>query len=120
MSDSRAPTRNSSISGLKSRKLTSLSPKLKSSKPGSSNSVKEQHQAVLEMPKFSKVLKSSVEQIRKIVEKKEKEGWEANLILLNIPESKSEDEGQRRKYDADSFYIIAFALYGDTKGLEVE
>ena len=84
------------------------------------HSVQEQHQAVQEMPKFSKVLKNSAEQIRKIVETKEKEGREVNLILHNIPESKSEDAGQRRKYDADSFYNIAFALYGDTKGFEVE
>ena len=84
------------------------------------STVKEQNQAVQEMPKFSKVLKNSAEQIKKIVETKEKEGREANLILHNIPESKSTENEKRKKYDTESFYNIATALYGNTTGLEVE
>ena len=84
------------------------------------SSIQEQKVAVQEMPKVSQDLQSSAAQLKKFVESKEKEDRGANLILHNIPESKSVDIDVRKKYDTDSFYNVAAALLGDTSAVEVD
>ena len=83
-------------------------------------SIKEQKEAVQEMPKVTQDLRSSASQLKKIVESRDKEDRETNVILHNIPESKSEDNEVRKKYDVDSLYNVASALLGDTTGVEVQ
>ena len=82
--------------------------------------IREQKQVVQEMPKVSQDLKSSADQLKKFVQSKDKEGREANVILHNIPESNSQDNEARKKYDTESFFNVADALLGDVVGIEIE
>ena len=83
-------------------------------------SIREQKQVVQEMPRVSQDLKSSADQLKRFVQSKDKEGRETNLILHNIPESSSQDNEARKKYDTESFYNVADALLGDVGGIEIE
>ena len=42
-----------------------------------------------------------------------------NVIIHNIPESKSSDMTTRKKYDSDSFLNIAGALLGKGRKIEI-
>ena len=71
------------------------------------------------MPKLQSELKKSTQELKKIVEKKEDtELREVKVIIHNIPESKSSDTVQRKKYDSDSFLNIVEALLGKGRKME--
>lgn len=84
------------------------------------STIKEQKGAVEGMPKVSQDLRSSADQLKQLMLAKDNEERETNLILHNIPESKSAAKEDRKRYDVDSFYNVAFALLGDTTGIEVQ
>ena len=83
--------------------------------------MKEQHEAMKDMPKFTDEIKNSANEIKNYVRVKEdKETREKNLILHNIPECVSDDPQRRKKYDHDSFQSVAQALVGEDTEVEVE
>ena len=86
------------------------------------SSLQKQQEVVKEMPKFTAELKSSANELKKIVETQEdKETREKSIILHNnIPESEYNDSKRRREYDEASFQNIAYALLSDDAGVEVE
>lgn len=84
-------------------------------------SLKVHEEVVQSMPELQSQLKKSTQELKKLVEKKEdKETREVNIIIHNIPESKSDDPATRKKYDSDSFYNIVQALGGDARGMEMD
>ena len=84
------------------------------------SSIREQKEAVQEMPKFSKDLRSSADKLKQFVLSRDKDERDMNLILHNIPESVSENGEVRKKYDVDSFCNVAAALLGGTTGIKVQ
>lgn len=82
-------------------------------------SLNAQKEVAENMPKLQSELKKSTQELKKIVEKKEdKELREVNVIIHNIPESKSSDAATRKKYDSDSFQNIVEALLGGDRRME--
>ena len=74
-------------------------------------SLKTQSELVQSMPKLQVEIQKSARELKALVEKKEEsERREVNLIVHNVPESKSSDPEARKKYDFDSFSNIAEAL----------
>ena len=83
--------------------------------------IKEHKEAVQKMPQVSEEIKQSADQLQKIFQSKDKENREQNVIVHNIPESASPNVEERKQYDLDSFFNIAYALMGDEAGrVEVE
>lgn len=87
--------------------------------------LQEQKEAVQSVPRLTTEmkteLKKNVQELKEIVEKKEdKANREVNILLHNIPESRSSDVEVRKKYDADSFQNVVEALIGEGSNMEVE
>ena len=84
-------------------------------------SLNAQKEVVLAMPKLQSELEKSAQELKKIVEKNDdKEMRQMNIIVHNIPESKSGDPSIRKKYDIDSFENIVCALFGEEKTMEID
>ena len=64
------------------------------------------------------VLKKVTEKIKTLT-KEDQEKREENLVLHNIPESKSASADVRQRYDEDSFSNIVHALLGEGNDIEV-
>ena len=60
----------------------------------------------------SEVIKQSAEEIRKLVQIKEKEKRQNNIIIHNIQESNSRDPAERKKYDETGFCNMMYELLG--------
>ncbi|XP_043225276.1 putative histone deacetylase complex subunit cti6 [Amphibalanus amphitrite] len=77
-------------------------------------SLEAQKEVVQTMPKLQSELKKSAQELKTLVERKEdKEKREVNLIIHNVPESKSSDPEARKGYDLKSFSNIKEALLGE-------
>ena len=75
-------------------------------------SINEHKESVQNMPKVSEKIKQSADQLQKIVQTRDKENRDQNIILHNIPEFSSQNMEECKQYDVDSFYNIAYALMG--------
>ena len=83
--------------------------------------IKEYKEAVQKMSQASEEIKQSADQLQKIVQSRDKEKRDLNVIIHNIPESISQNIEERKEYDLDSFYSIAYALIGnEADQVEVE
>ena len=81
--------------------------------------LKANQEIVQSLPKLQSELKKSAQELKKMVERKQdKEGREANIVIHNIPESKSDDPEALKKYDSDSFQNLVKALMGESKSME--
>ena len=84
-------------------------------------SLKAQKEVVQSMPKIQSELQKSTQELKKMIEKNDdKEKREVNIIIHNIPESKSNDSASRRKYDENSFQNIVEALLGERHSVEMD
>lgn len=84
-------------------------------------SLKAQKDVIQTMPKIQSELHKSAQELKKMIEKKDdRERREVNVIIHNIPESKSADAAARKKYDEDSFENIVKALLGEHKSMEID
>ena len=84
-------------------------------------SLNAQKEVVQTMPKIQSELQKSTQELKKMIEKNEnKEQRETNVIIHNIPESKSSDAVSRRKYDENSFHNIVEALSGERHSIEMD
>ena len=84
-------------------------------------SLKEQQATVRAMPGFTEELKSRAQELKDLLKaKEEKISRESNILLHNIPESTSDDPENRKRYDQDSFYNVAAALFGESVSMKVD
>ena len=84
-------------------------------------SIKEHKEAVQTMPRVSEELKHSADQLQKIVQTRDQESRELNIIIHNVPKLSSQDAEDSKSYDVNSFYNIAHALMGnEATEIEVE
>ena len=116
----------------KSEHDTELENKINSMEKAVIGKIREQHvevektlkahdDVVQSIPKLQDEIKKSTRELKKIVEKKEeKESRELNIIIHNIPESRSQEPADRKKYDTNSFRNIVHALFGEDTSMEVE
>ena len=82
-------------------------------------SIGEHRDSVRAMPKLSEEIRHSADEIKNLVQTKDKVDREYNIIIHNVPECDSQDIAERRKYDIDSFYNIATSLLRDATDVEV-
>ena len=81
----------------------------------------ERKDVIQTMPKIQSELHKSAQELKKMIEKKDDtEKREVNVIIHNIPESKSVDAAARKKHGEDSFENIVKALLGEHKSMEID
>ena len=73
----------------------------------------EQSKVVQAVPKYMEELKNSAQEIRKFVESRGREGRESNIIVHNIPKSRSTDPSVRKQHDTEMFQGVVKALLGN-------
>ena len=85
------------------------------------SSLKEQKEAVKNMPKYTTDLKNSAQELKKFVQAKEdQESRGNNVVIHNIPESTSANSEDRKNYDYASFQNIVTALCGEGSKMDVD
>ena len=84
-------------------------------------SINVQKEVIQSMPEIQRELQKNTQELKKMIEKKEDgERREVNVIIHNIPESKSSDPALRKRYDENSFQNIVEALLGEDMKMETD
>ena len=73
------------------------------------------------LPKYTAELKSSAQDLKRMVENKaETEFREKNVLLHNIAESSSDNSEERKEHDLNIFQRVVTSLVGNQENMEVE
>ena len=79
-----------------------------------------QKEMVQSMPKIQSELQKNTQELKRMIEKNEdREKREVNVIVHNIPESRSSEATLRKRYDENSFQNMVEALLGENVTMEI-
>ena len=80
----------------------------------------ENHKAAQSLPKISADVKSTTDKVVKIIESQADDQRKKNIVIHNLPESRSDDPEVRKQDDKKSVSFMMSALFGQQHKIKVE